>query len=118
MNIKKFVAKSKDVLKALKNNNQVAFRYCSKEGAKAKFLDNPNGSVEDIAGITDVTGRILGLMPHPERHFLFTHHPFWTRLKQNGQYGQGAKIFENEPREKTVSEPTKLAMGDGSDSGA
>jgi len=34
-------------------------------------------------------------MPHPERHFLFTHHPFWTRLDSNGRYGQGAKIFEN-----------------------
>jgi len=37
----------------------------------------------------------LGLMPHPERHFLFIQHPYWTRLSNNGRYGQGAKIFEN-----------------------
>ena len=60
-----------------------------------KYPENPNGSVADIAGIVDKTGRILGMMPHPERHFLFTQHPYWTRLKKNGKYGHGAKIFEN-----------------------
>lgn len=91
----KFVPQNNEVLNKLKSNGQVIFRYCDKEGKTAAYPANPNGSVDDIAGITDRTGRILGLMPHPERHFLFIQHPYWTRLHQNGKYGQGAKIFEN-----------------------
>ena len=51
---------------ALLDNNQIAFRYCAEDGS---FNDgaNPNGSLDNIAGITDPTGRILGMMPHPER---------------------------------------------------
>jgi phosphoribosylformylglycinamidine synthase len=91
----KFVVRDREVLNRINRQGQVAFRYCDAQGGRTKYPGNPNGSVEDIAGITDPTGRILGLMPHPERHFLFRQHPFWTRLKSNGRYGQGAKIFEN-----------------------
>ena len=91
----KFIAASKKVLDVLEKYGQVAFRYCTSDGAKPGYPDNPNGSDNDIAGITDKTGRILGLMPHPERHFLFTHHPFWTRFKEKKELGEGAKIFEN-----------------------
>ena len=58
-------------LKALQDNNQIALRY-SKEGvgAKGEYPFNPNGSTDDIAGITDSSGRVLGLMPHPERGML------------------------------------------------
>ncbi len=91
----KFVSRDEYVLTELNISGQVAFRYCDAQGDKIGYPGNPNGSAEDIAGITDPTGRILGLMPHPERHFLFTQHPFWTRLNDNGRYGQGAKIFEN-----------------------
>ena len=91
----KFVPRNARVLDLLESNGQVAFRYCGPHGGKPEYPHNPNGSIGDIAGITDRTGRILGLMPHPERHLLFTQHPFWTRLINNGRYGQGAKIFEN-----------------------
>ncbi|MBI5416024.1 MAG: phosphoribosylformylglycinamidine synthase I [Candidatus Omnitrophica bacterium] len=91
----KFVPRDDTVLDLLKKNGQVAFRYCNPQGGKPAYPENPNGSVDDIAGITDTTGRVLGLMPHPERHFLFTQHPFWTRLSPDGKYGHGAKIFEN-----------------------
>jgi phosphoribosylformylglycinamidine synthase len=91
----KFVPKDDAVLDLLKKNGQVAFRYCTEKGDAPVYPQNPNGSVDDIAGITDVTGRILGIMPHPERHFLFTQHPFWTRIKLNGRFGHGARIFEN-----------------------
>ena len=91
----KFVAQDDAVLNRLNNNGQVVFRYCSRVGSQPKYPENPNGSVDNIAGITDATGRILGLMPHPERHFLFRHHPRWTRLKDRGPWGDGAKIFEN-----------------------
>ena len=91
----KFMVQNNDLLKQLQNNQQIVFRYCSPDGGAPKYPENPNGSLDHIAGITDVTGRILGLMPHPERHFLFTQHPFWTRLAKKTQYGVGAKIFEN-----------------------
>lgn len=91
----KFIPKNTEVLNRLDNNGQVAFRYCSSRGTKPKELDNPNGSVDDIAGITDHTGRVLGLMPHPERHFLFENHPRWTRLKEKEKFGEGAQIFQN-----------------------
>ena len=91
----KFVVRDKDVLVKMNGNGQVAFRYCNAQGKKTGYPGNPNGSAEDIAGITDPTGRILGLMPHPERHFSFIQHPFWTRLQHSGPYGHGAKIFEN-----------------------
>ncbi|MBF0384835.1 MAG: phosphoribosylformylglycinamidine synthase I [Candidatus Omnitrophica bacterium] len=89
----KFIPKDDSVLSDLKKNGQIAFRYCSKEGSKPVYPENPNGSVEDIAGITDFSGRILGLMPHPERHFLPEQHPFWTRIKHDE--GDGVKIFSN-----------------------
>lgn len=91
----KFVPKDNEVLNRLNNHRQIVLRYCSASGGKPKYPQNPNGSIEDIAGITDQTGRIFGLMPHPERHFLFTQHPFWTRLEKKGKFGDGAKIFEN-----------------------
>lgn len=91
----KFIPKNDAVLDLLKKNGQVAFRYCAGDGIRPEYPENPNGSIDDIAGITDETGRVLGLMPHPERHFLFTQHPFWTRLERQGRKGDGAKIFEN-----------------------
>ena len=50
--------------------------------------------MEHIAGITDPSGRILGLMPHPERHVHRTHHPRWTRLGPDRQ-PDGLAIFTN-----------------------
>lgn len=90
----KFLAAEK-VVKALNKGNQIAFRYVTADGGNADYPANPNGSLEDIAGICDNTGRVLGLMPHPERHFLFENHPSWTRLEKKKKYGEGAKIFEN-----------------------
>lgn len=91
----KFVPQNEEVLNELKNNQQIVFRYCSSNGGTAGYPLNPNGSIDDIAGITDPTGQVLGLMPHPERHLLFTQHPRWTRLNKKAKYGHGAKIFIN-----------------------
>lgn len=91
----KFVPQDGAVLKSLTDNGQVAFRYCSQYGEAPVYPQNPNGSVDNIAGITDITGRVLGLMPHPERHFLFEHHPFWTRKEKQSKYGEGSMIFKN-----------------------
>ncbi len=91
----KFIPQDESLLNQLKDKGQVAFRYTTADGRKPVYPENPNGSIDDIAGITDPTGRILGLMPHPERHFLFMQHPQWTRLKKKGKFGDGARIFEN-----------------------
>ena len=90
----KFVALDKNVLNRLKQNKQIVFQYCDAQGKLSGYPDNPNGSVENIAGITDPTGRILGLMPHPERHLLFVQHPRKDELKFKRQ-GDGLQIFKN-----------------------
>ena len=79
----------------LKNNGQIVFQYCDARGQLGDYPVNPNGSIDSIAGICDSSGRVFGLMPHPERHFIFENHPFWTRKEKNSMYGDGAKIFEN-----------------------
>ncbi|MEY2858506.1 MAG: hypothetical protein RLZZ74_2819 [Cyanobacteriota bacterium] len=55
-----------DTLKALEDNQQVLFRYCSASG-EINLADNPNGSMNNIAGIVNQQGNVLGMMPHPER---------------------------------------------------
>ena len=55
-----------DVLDELERNNRILFRYCSPDGA-ADQLFNPNGSKNNIAGIINKNGNVLGMMPHPER---------------------------------------------------
>ena len=61
------------------------------------YPDNPNGSVANIAGLCDGTGRVLGLMPHPERYLFATQHPQWTRRNLTGA-GEGMSIFQNAVR--------------------
>ena len=90
----KFVARDKTVLERLKKNNQIVFQYCDNKGKLGDYPDNPNGSTEGIAGICDETGRILGLMPHPERHIAVSQHPRWEK-KQGGGEGDGLQIFRN-----------------------
>jgi phosphoribosylformylglycinamidine synthase subunit PurQ / glutaminase len=79
----KFIADN-DVLAALQTNGQVVFQYADHNGnpAQGAFPQNPNGSVQDIAGICDPSGKIFGLMPHPEAYNHVTNHPDWTREKQ------------------------------------
>lgn len=90
----KFIPGDDTVLAELKNRNLVVFQYVNEKGEPAGYPYNPNGSCENIAGITDPSGRILGLMPHPERHIHFTQHPRWTRIKKRFQ-GDGLAIFKN-----------------------
>ena len=94
-----------DVIDRLFAQNQVVFQYATSDGEPAQgvFPYNPNGSLRDIAGICDPTGRILGLMPHPEGYQHFTNHPDWTRkkeeLKRKGEAcpeeGLGIQLFRN-----------------------
>ena len=72
-----------------------ALHYCGPDGAPPEYPDNPNGSYMDIAGLTDSTGRILGLMPHPERFVRRSQHPAWTRRDNPEEPGDGLKFFTN-----------------------
>jgi len=73
----------------------IAVYYADEHGGiEAGYPHNPNGSVGNIAGICDSTGRIFALMPHPERHFRGTQHPQWTKLGAR-EYGDGFKVFQN-----------------------
>ena len=58
------------------------------------YPDNPNGSMGNVAGVCDETGRVLGLMPHPERYIDATQHPRWTRGHAH-QPGDGLRLFRN-----------------------
>jgi phosphoribosylformylglycinamidine synthase len=94
------------LLNQLQENNQVVFQYSktADQLAGGEYPYNPNGSLMDIAGICDPTGRIFGLMPHPEAYNHYTNHPDWPKrvqeLKRAGQNlaneeGEGVKIFRN-----------------------
>jgi phosphoribosylformylglycinamidine synthase len=96
---------SEETLKKLKENKQIALTYVRPDGTPANghFPYSPNGSMIDIAGITNKKGNVLGLMPHPERAIHFTQHPLWTKLKEEYRrkgkeppiYCNGLKIFKN-----------------------
>lgn len=93
------------VLDSLEENNQIVFRYAFPNGnpAEGHFPFNPNGSIRDIAGICDITGRVLGLMPHPEAYNHLTNHPEWTIYKEHfrrnkqsyPEEGLGITLFRN-----------------------
>ena len=101
----KFVSSDK-ILQRLIRQNQIVLQYALPDGqfAKGAFPYNPNGAIEDIAGICDPTGRIFGLMPHPEAYNHWTNHPTWTRQKEMVRRGierplssitPGVQIFKN-----------------------
>ena len=98
----KFVPRDEQTLAALAANGQIAVRYGCRETAgaalslapRASYPDNPNGSLADVAGVCDETGRVCGLMPHPERHIDPTQHPRWTRGPMPAA-GDGLRVFQN-----------------------
>ena len=90
----KFVAGNEGELKALDKSGQIIFKYADKDGNIADYPWNPNGSLNNIAGICDSTGRVLGMMPHPERYIEPTQHPRWTREGLKSE-GDGIAIFRN-----------------------
>jgi phosphoribosylformylglycinamidine synthase len=90
----KFVVSDKQVLSTLKKQQQIVFQYATAAGALSGYPDNPNGSTESIAGICDQTGRVFGLMPHPERHIYAAQHPRKNELKSKAG-ADGLQIFKN-----------------------
>ena len=89
----KIVTKDTSILERLDSERYIAFKYVDKHGNEGDYPVNPNGSIHSIAGLTDATGRVLGLMPHPERFVRPTQHPRWTR--EENVDGDGMTIFNN-----------------------
>ena len=93
----KFVARDAAMLDQLDAAGQLVLCYRPLDGGEADpvpYPDNPNGSMAAVAGLCDETGRVLGLMPHPERHIHPTHHPRWTRGEARPE-GDGLQLFRN-----------------------
>ncbi|MBN2293826.1 MAG: phosphoribosylformylglycinamidine synthase I [Pirellulales bacterium] len=97
----KFVARDEEEFVRLDTAGQLVLRYRPTDGsgrddlnAPVPYPANPNGSMGNVAGVCDPTGRVLGLMPHPERHIERTHHPRWTRSETTST-GDGLQVFVN-----------------------
>ncbi len=95
---------SDTTLKTLQDNNQIALRYTKGDSvANGEFPYNPNGSTDDIAGITDESGRVLVMMPHPERGMFTWQRDDYAILKDNAkrenqplpEASDGLQIFQN-----------------------
>jgi phosphoribosylformylglycinamidine synthase len=82
------------ILQGLDQAGQVVLRFVDAEGNPGEYPVNPNGSEDGVAGLCDASGRVLGLMPHPERHVLPTQHPRWTR-EGLAEEGDGLRLFRN-----------------------
>ncbi|MBU0480663.1 MAG: phosphoribosylformylglycinamidine synthase subunit PurQ [Proteobacteria bacterium] len=92
----KFVTLNDKVMQSVLDNKLVALRYADPETGKPTmdYPLNPNGSPDAIAGICDPSGRLFGLMPHPEAFLHRTNHPRWTR-EDLPEEGQGVALFRN-----------------------
>jgi len=93
----KFVAESPAVLEAIEARHLAVLKY-SDPGFCAPTMEypyNPNGSQAAISGVCDETGRIFGLMPHPEAYVHRTHHPRWTREDDLPEEGMGLWLYRN-----------------------
>jgi len=92
----RLVAADASVRRRLEEGGHIALTYCDARGRPGPYPVNPNGSELDIAGLTDAGGRILGLMPHPERHVHAAQHPEWSR--RGGGREDGRVVFETAVR--------------------
>lgn len=91
----KLIPKNEEVLKTLYERNLIVAQYTDENGnSNPGYPLNPNGSIDDIAAVCDETGRIFGLMPHPEAYLYKTNHPRWTR-DNVPEEGMGVKVFRN-----------------------
>ena len=93
----KFMVRDDATLEQIEAKHLAAVKYCAAD-YRAPVMDypmNPNGSVAAIAGICDETGRLFGLMPHPEAYLHRTHHPRWTREADLPEDGMGLWLYKN-----------------------
>lgn len=91
----KFIPQNTAVINQMDKKNLCALRYCVPDGRPSmEYPANPNGSINAVAGICDETGRLFGLMPHPEAYLSRINHPRWTRENVPSE-GQGLLFFRN-----------------------
>jgi phosphoribosylformylglycinamidine synthase len=94
----KFVVRDAKIFASMEATGRFVMRYAAKSGAgPVHYPDNPNGAMGNIAGVCDETGRVFGLMPHPERFVDPTQHPRWTREPAR-EVGEGLRVFQNAVR--------------------
>lgn len=95
----KFLAESDELLARMESAGQIAARYVGPDGRPTEsWPDNPNGSPRAVAGVCDPSGRLFGLMPHPDAHLYPFHHPRWPRRRVEHSLpgeGEGLAIFRN-----------------------
>jgi phosphoribosylformylglycinamidine (FGAM) synthase-like amidotransferase family enzyme len=92
----KFIPKDDGVRAELKTRGRIVLQY-SGPGYQEPTLEyplNPNGAVDAIAGVCDESGRLMGMMPHPEAYLHRTNHPRWTR-EELPEEGMGVAFFRN-----------------------
>ncbi|MEJ2200532.1 MAG: phosphoribosylformylglycinamidine synthase subunit PurQ [Desulfuromonadaceae bacterium] len=93
----KFMVRGAELLERIEADHLAALKYCDSD-YQAPTLDyplNPNGSINAIAGVCDASGRLFGLMPHPEAYVHRTHHPRWTREPELPEEGMGLWLYRN-----------------------
>jgi len=93
----KFVATSSQLLDTLEAKHLIPVVYSDADyrGPVMDYPLNPNGSQRAVAGVCDESGRLFGLMPHPEAYVHRTHHPRWTREPQLPEEGMGLWLYRN-----------------------
>jgi phosphoribosylformylglycinamidine synthase len=95
----KFLTESPELLAGMEAAGQIAARYIDADGVPTtEWPHNPNGSPGGVAGVCDPSGRLFGLMPHPDAYLYPFHHPQWRRLSACGRLpaeGAGVAIFQN-----------------------
>ncbi len=90
----KFLPRDAAALRRWEEGGQIVLRYVDPEGREAGYPWNPNGSIAGVAGLCDPSGKVLGLMPHPERFQDAVNHPQWTRRGKDIR-PDGLKFFRN-----------------------
>jgi phosphoribosylformylglycinamidine synthase I len=101
----KFVLRNQSTFQRMNAAGQMVVRYANTKDSnnqseiepRVPYPANPNGAMGDVAGICDTTGRVFGLMPHPERFVDHTQHPQWTR-RPASDLGEGLRVFQNAVR--------------------
>ncbi|MFA5516206.1 MAG: phosphoribosylformylglycinamidine synthase subunit PurQ [Desulfuromonadales bacterium] len=93
----RFVTESEAALAEIEKLHLAALKYSGPEYLEAAtdFPHNPNGSMAAVAGLCDRSGRIFGLMPHPEAYVCRSHHPRWTRESDLPEEGMGLWLYRN-----------------------
>ncbi|MGQ9510029.1 MAG: phosphoribosylformylglycinamidine synthase subunit PurQ [Thermodesulfobacteriota bacterium] len=92
----KFIPKDEETLKEIRERNLIVLQYSDEtyERPIMEYPLNPNGSIEAVAGLCDQSGRLMGMMPHPEAYLHRTNHPRWTR-EELPEEGMGVAFFRN-----------------------